>query len=163
MTCKICFFVFSITIIACVAFAFDINAFIEDTGLSFEPFSKEKPFQYHQMQTIEMLSFKRGTQVYNFAFFKKSGNQKYNELTLQITEAFLANALCLAFLDEKIKEKKIPQYYQEEYIDYNLKNNISLKVKNVKEKRVFLGEVYLGYLLIVEQNDISIALIEDQF
>lgn len=115
------------------------------------------------MQTIELLSFQQERKIYAFAFFRISDNQKYNDLTLQITEAFLANALCLDFLNERIKEQKISEYYQEEYIDYNLKNNISLKVKKVKEKRVFFGELYMGYLLIVDQNDISIALLGDQF
>lgn len=161
MTCKIWIFLFGITIISCVGFAFNINEFFKDTGLSFEGFLEDKPFQYHQMQTIEMLSFQQGRQVYGFAFFKKSVNQKYNDLTLQIAEAFLGNALCLKFLDDRIKVKKISKYYQEEYINYNLKNNISLKVKKVKEKRVFFGERYMGYLLIVDQNDIFVALLDD--
>jgi hypothetical protein len=163
MTCKIGIVLAYIVIISCAGFAFNINEFFKDTGLSFEGFSEDKPFQYHQMQNIQMLSFQQGQLVYGFAFFKTSDNQKYNDLTLQISEAFLANALCLDFLDERIKEKKIPKYYQEDYINYNLKNNISLKVKKVKEKRIFLGEIYLGYLLIVDQNDISVALLDDQF
>jgi len=162
-TCKIGVFLFGITIISSIGFAFNINAFFKDTGLYFEEYSEETSFQYHQMQTIELLSFQQERKIYAFAFFRISDNQKYNDLTLQITEAFLANALCLDFLNERIKEQKISEYYQEEYIDYNLKNNISLKVKKVKEKRVFFGELYMGYLLIVDQNDISIALLGDQF
>jgi hypothetical protein len=141
--------------------AFNISAFFQDTGLFRDGFPKYTLYQYHKMQNVDLLSFESGAEKYGFAFFTRKENKKYNDLTLQISEAFLANAFCLDFLNMKISKKSIPKYLAEDYIDYNLKKNVSLKVNKLLEKRVFLGGIYTGYMMIVDNEDISVSLFND--